>query len=67
MKHLPRTLLPLVMASGLALALTGCSTEHHDDPWLNPGQQERVGGKSERDAQTEQLLRDRARAGQAQR
>ena len=48
------------------LALVGC-TEHHDEPWINPGQAERIAERDQRDEQTQQQLRDRARSGQAQR
>jgi len=47
--------------------LVGCSAEHHDEPWINPGQAERIGERDQRDEQTQQQLRDRARSGQAQR
>lgn len=52
---------------GASLMLSGCGVEHHDDPWINPGQQERLGERYQRDEETQQQLRDRARAGQAQR
>ncbi len=54
----------LVLASVL---LTGCSSEHHAEPWINPGQAEIIAERDQRDAQTQQQLRDRGRAGQAQR
>lgn len=47
--------------------LAGCGVEHHDEPWINPGQAERLGERDQRDEQTLQQLRDRARSGQAQR
>lgn len=56
--------LALVFVSAL---LVGCSSEHHQDPWMNPGQQERLAERYQRDEQTEQQLRDRMRSGQAQR
>lgn len=59
----------LVAAASLLLVSTmliGC-TEHHDEPWINPGQQERLGDRYERDEETQQQLRDRMRAIQAQR
>ena len=65
----------LIRGSGLSLSavvlvaalLTGCSAEHHDEPWINPGQAERLGERDQRDEQTTQQLRDRGRTGQSQR
>ena len=54
----------LVFASAF---LIGCSTEHHDEPWINPGQAERIAERDQRDEQLQQQLRDRGRTGQAQR
>ena len=54
----------LVFASAF---LVGCSTEHHDEPWINPGQAERIAERDQRDEQLQQQLRDRGRTGQAQR
>ena len=54
----------LVMAA--PLALVGC-TEHHDEPWINPGQADRIGGLDQRDEETQQQLRDRMRSIQSQR
>lgn len=68
MNHLIQTAgwsLPgLVVVTAL---LIGCSADHHDEPWINPGQAERLGEHDQRDEQTQQQLRDRARSGQAQR
>jgi len=54
----------LIFASAF---LVGCSTEHHDEPWINPGQAEIIAERDQRDEQLQQQLRDRGRAGQAQR
>ncbi len=54
----------LVFASAF---LVGCSTEHHDEPWINPGQAERIAERDQRDEQLQRQLRDRGRTGQAQR
>lgn len=59
----------LLMAGALMLAATllvGC-TEHHDEPWINPGQRELLGDQYQRDDETQQQLRDRMRSIQAQR
>jgi hypothetical protein len=59
----------LLMAGALMLVATmlvGC-TEHHDEPWINPGQQELLGDRYQRDEETQQQLRDRMRSIQAQR
>ncbi len=66
MRHPPIAAVTLALMFASAL-LAGCSSEHHDDPWMNPGQQERLAERYQRDEQTEQQLRDRMRSGQAQR
>lgn len=58
-----------LLAGGLlaaALVLSGC-TEHHDEPWINPGQADRIGGLDQRDEETQQQLRDRMKSIQSQR
>ena len=50
----------------MSTMLIGC-TEHHDEPWINPGQEERLGDRYQRDEETQQQLRDRMRAIQTQR
>ncbi|MGY6552977.1 MAG: hypothetical protein ACXIUM_00500 [Wenzhouxiangella sp.] len=49
-----------------ASALVGCS-DSHGEPWINPGQEQRLGDQPERTEYTEQQLRDRLSTGQAQR
>ncbi len=46
--------------------LIGCGTDH-GDPWIAPGQEQRVGDALELDEQRQQELRDRAKRGQRQR
>lgn len=60
-------LTPVLALTVASAVLVGCSTEHHDDPWMNPGQQERLAERYQRDEQTQQQLRDRMQSGQAQR
>lgn len=49
-----------------ALLLAGC-TSYHGDPWINSGQEARLGDQIKLDEQKQQQLRDRAKAGQRQR
>lgn len=60
-----------LIAAGLLMLLTGtalvgCSGSH-GEPWINPGQEQRLGDQPERAEYTEQQLRDRVGQGQAQR
>lgn len=59
----------LLAPAALLLAsatLTGCHSDH-GDPWVAPGQEQRIGDALELDEQRQQQLRDRAKQGQRQR
>jgi len=58
--------LRVLAAALLAAVLTGCAPDH-GDPWVNPGQQARLGDAMEQDEDRQQQLRDRAQRGQRQR
>lgn len=49
------------------LLLGGCSLEHNQEPWANPGQQEMLGDELSRDAELAETLRDRLADGQRDR
>lgn len=53
----------MVLAS---TTLVGCAGDH-GEPWINPGQEQRLGDRHERDELTEQQLRDRVKQSQTQR
>ncbi len=53
----------LLLAS---MMLVGCGSDH-GDPWINPGQKERLGDEIKLDEHRQQQLRDRAHTGQRQR
>lgn len=57
---------PFALIGLAGLLMTGCA-ERTADPWINEGQEERLAGMHERDAEASEHLRDRMRSGQAQR